>query len=212
MTTKEISELTGIPEETLARNAKALLSKYFNEDGSPKAKRKIDDSMTVIELAKVAGCARNTVMATVKRLFPELVQNGKETRIGQKAALKIMAQLPKRNMVQEPNQNVIGQPNQKSIGDGQNLNLPDTPFQDPSALKESIEEVRQMVERLGLALPVLIGNAVQQINQNAQNARLMLPATPGADLPEWVKNIAVNAELKKQKKAKLEAKTPKLFK
>lgn len=68
--------------------------------------------MTINELANVAGCNRDTVIDTVKREYPGLVQNGKTTRLNQVQAHHIMNLVPRRgnhiNPVEKSSEYSIG--------------------------------------------------------------------------------------------------------
>lgn len=54
-------------------------------------------TMTIKQLAEVAGCSVITVRRTIKESFPRLTKKGKVTRICKEDAFDIMAKLPKRN-------------------------------------------------------------------------------------------------------------------
>lgn len=59
----------------------------------------MSETMTIKELAEVAGCYVRTVNSTIKKHFPELIQHGKKTKLTKSQAETIMALLPKRNSV-----------------------------------------------------------------------------------------------------------------
>jgi hypothetical protein len=73
----------------------------------------MSETMTVKELAQVAGCSDRTVRRIIKEFFPNIISNGRTTRIKKDIAIDVMAKLPKSNDVDEP-----GQPGQiKRKGD-----------------------------------------------------------------------------------------------
>lgn len=55
------------------------------------------ETMTIKELAEVAGCSIITVRRTIKGSFPDLTKKGKVTKLNKEQAFDIMAKLPKRN-------------------------------------------------------------------------------------------------------------------
>jgi len=60
--------------------------------------------MTTKEIAEVAGVSHDTASRKIKELFPEKIQKGKQTRLIQKEAIMVMAELRKQGYVQ-PTQN-----------------------------------------------------------------------------------------------------------
>lgn len=68
-------------------------------------------TMTIKELAEVAGCSVKTIRRIVKQQFPNMIVNGRETRFTKEEAFDVMALLPK--------QNDLGQPRTKAVKVGQ---------------------------------------------------------------------------------------------
>lgn len=64
--------------------------------------------MTIRQIASAAGCDHDTVRIIAKRIYPDIVQNGKRTEFTEAEAFAIMAELPKRNMVGQPAGNPAG--------------------------------------------------------------------------------------------------------
>jgi len=54
-------------------------------------------TMTIKELAEVAGCDHKTVRKVINEAFPNLTKNGKVTRLTKEQCFDIMSKLPKRN-------------------------------------------------------------------------------------------------------------------
>jgi hypothetical protein len=65
----------------------------------------MSERMTVRQIASVAGCNHDTVRLAAKRLFPDLVQNGRRTDFTKAQSFQILEALPQRH-VSEP----IGNP------------------------------------------------------------------------------------------------------
>jgi hypothetical protein len=70
--------------------------------------------MTVKEISLAAGCNKDTVIDTIKKQYPDLIQHGKTTRLTFEQSKKIMELLPKRNMV-ELKENSISELKENSI-------------------------------------------------------------------------------------------------
>lgn len=59
----------------------------------------MNETMTIQELAEVAGCSEKTVRKVLKQSFPNLTKNGKVTKLSKEQAFDLIAKLPKRNLV-----------------------------------------------------------------------------------------------------------------
>lgn len=59
-------------------------------------------TMTIKELAEVAGCNQKTVRVTIKKHYPDLVKNGRATRLTKEECFDIMNFLPKKNDLGKP--------------------------------------------------------------------------------------------------------------
>jgi uncharacterized protein YceH (UPF0502 family) len=68
-----------------------------------------EKTMTVRELAQVAGCGEKTVRDKVKAMFPEKVRNGKKTCLSEKEAFRVMAGIRKKGFVQPRKNYEVGE-------------------------------------------------------------------------------------------------------
>ena len=70
----------------------------------------VRDYMTVEELADAAGCSTKTVYRYIKKLMPDILTNGRETRLTEEQALMLMMALPRKHRVTD-----LGQPMTKLV-------------------------------------------------------------------------------------------------
>jgi len=96
-------------------------------------------TMTIKELANVAGCNQKTVRVLAKKLFPELLKKGIQTQFTNDQAIGLMIKLPKKNFVQKSQQPITKVQGNK------------------------IDRLENMVEKLCLAVTQIISIPKQQI-------------------------------------------------
>lgn len=77
----------------------------------PSKRGHMNQTMTIKELAEVAGCSVKTVNRLVKEFYPSLIKNGRTTRFTKEEAFDIIAKLPKKNDLGQPRTKVgkVGQ-------------------------------------------------------------------------------------------------------